>query len=97
MDTETLQRVASIARGAGARVVVDEVYLDALSIVRRPRRSTSTRMLRVTSSLTKAYGLSCLRCGWVLRTPSCRGGCGGSTIFRRGARASGGEVERDSA
>jgi aspartate/methionine/tyrosine aminotransferase len=67
MDTETLHRVASIARGAGARVVVDEVYLDAL-FDRAPPSSfhLDPGCFVVTSSLTKAYGLSGLRCGWVL-------------------------------
>jgi aspartate/methionine/tyrosine aminotransferase len=67
MDTETLQRVGSIARGAGARVVVDEVYLDAL-FEKAPPSSfhLDPGCFVVTSSLTKAYGLSGLRCGWVL-------------------------------
>jgi len=63
---DTLFRVGTIAREAGARVLVDEVYLEAL--YETPPR-TAHRLgpeFVVTSSLTKAYGLSGLRCGWVL-------------------------------
>lgn len=53
----------------GVRVMVDEVYLDA-AFERAPR---SAGLLGdpfiVTSSLTKVYGLSGLRCGWILAEP----------------------------
>src|SRR5258706_2613077 len=65
-DERTLLRVGEIARRTGARVLVDEVYLDAAFDL-RPR--TSLRLGKefiVTNSLTKVYGLSGLRCGWVL-------------------------------
>ena len=67
MDRETLQRVGSIARRVGARVIVDEVYLDAL-FEKAPTSSfhLDPGCFVVTSSLTKAYGLSGLRCGWVV-------------------------------
>jgi len=70
MDAETLRRVGSIARGVGARVVVDEVYLDAL-FEKAPPSSfhLDPGCFVVTSSLTKAYGLSGLRCGWVVADP----------------------------
>jgi aspartate/methionine/tyrosine aminotransferase len=61
-----LREVADIARSVGARLLVDEVYLDAV-YERTPR--TTFRIgpeVMVTSSLTKVYGLSGLRCGWVL-------------------------------
>ena len=66
---DVLFRVARLAREAGARVLVDEVYLEAL--YETPPR-TAHRLgpeFVVTSSLTKAYGLSGLRCGWVLAEP----------------------------
>lgn len=66
---ETLLRVAGLARKVGAKVLVDEVYLDAYS-VERPRSSALLGDdFIVTSSLTKVYGLSGLRCGWVLAGP----------------------------
>jgi hypothetical protein len=64
-----LREVADIARSVGARLLVDEVYLDAV-YERTPR--TAFRIgpeALVTSSLTKVYGLSGLRCGWVLAAP----------------------------
>jgi aspartate/methionine/tyrosine aminotransferase len=66
---ETLFRLGEIAREAGARVLVDEVYLEAL-YASPPR--TAHRLgpeFIATSSLTKGYGLSGLRCGWVLAEP----------------------------
>ena len=64
-----LREVADIARSVGARLLVDEVYLDA---VYRDTPPTAFRMgpeVLVTNSLTKVYGLSGLRCGWVLAEP----------------------------
>jgi aspartate/methionine/tyrosine aminotransferase len=70
IDTETLRRVGEIARGAGARVLVDEVYLDCLFENAPPSSfHLDPGCFVVTSSLTKAYGLSGLRCGWVLADP----------------------------
>ena len=68
-DEDTLRAVGEIARRAGARVLVDEVYLDAVF----PLAPRSAALLGpefvVTSSLTKVYGLSGLRCGWILAEP----------------------------
>ena len=64
-----LREVGDLARSVGARVLVDEVYLD-LAFSRQPRSSFHLGpQFVVTSSLTKAYGLSGLRCGWVLAEP----------------------------
>jgi len=50
----------------GLRVLVDEVYLDAV-YENTPRTSFHLGpQFVVTSSLTKIYGVSGLRCGWVL-------------------------------
>jgi len=64
-----LREVADLAAGAGARLLVDEVYLDAV-YEGTPRTSfhLGPRVI-VTSSLTKIYGLSGLRCGWILAPP----------------------------
>lgn len=51
----------------GARVLIDEVYLDAAT----PGKS-AVRLgpeFVVTNSLTKVYGLSGLRCGWIVAEP----------------------------
>jgi aspartate/methionine/tyrosine aminotransferase len=69
IDEATLRAVGDIARKNGARVLVDEVYLEAL-YDRRPRPAIHLgEHFLVTSSLTKAFGLSGLRCGWVLANP----------------------------
>jgi len=69
IDTETLGKIGDIARTAGARVLVDEVYLEAIFENRPPSAFHLGNHFIVTSSLTKAYGLSGLRCGWILAEP----------------------------
>lgn len=68
-DETTLRAVGEIAANAGARVLVDEVYLELL--FERPQRSAFHlgEQFLITNSLTKAYGLSGLRCGWILCEP----------------------------
>src|SRR5215471_2008717 len=64
-----LQEIGDIARSVGAFVLVDEVYLDA---VYKDTPRTSFHLgpeFVVTSSLTKVYGVSGLRCGWILAQP----------------------------
>ncbi|MFZ0759192.1 MAG: aminotransferase class I/II-fold pyridoxal phosphate-dependent enzyme [Candidatus Sulfotelmatobacter sp.] len=68
-EDSTMRRVGEMAAAVGARVLVDEVYLETL--FDRPWRSAfhlGTNFV-VTSSLTKAYGLSGIRCGWILARP----------------------------
>jgi aspartate/methionine/tyrosine aminotransferase len=69
LEEEMLRQIGEIARSVGARVLVDEVYLELL--FDRPQRSAFHlgEHFMVTSSLTKAYGLSGLRCGWILAAP----------------------------
>jgi aspartate/methionine/tyrosine aminotransferase len=68
---ETLRAVGEIAGSVGARVLVDEVYREALAVLGRPTRSAFHLgpQFIATSSLTKAYGLGGLRCGWALADP----------------------------
>src|SRR5205809_735484 len=64
-----LREIGDIARSSGALVLVDEVYLDAV-YDGTPRTSFHHGSeFVVTSSLTKVYGVSGLRCGWVLARP----------------------------
>ena len=64
-----LREVGEIARSVGALVLVDEVYLDAV-YEDTPRTSFHLGPeFVVTSSLTKVYGVSGLRCGWILARP----------------------------
>lgn len=66
---ETIRAIGELARRAGGHLLVDEVYLEML-FDSAPLSSFSLgENFVVTSSLTKAYGLSGLRCGWILASP----------------------------
>jgi aspartate/methionine/tyrosine aminotransferase len=63
-----LKAIGIIAERNGAHVLVDEVYLDSAV----PPQGTSALLdprFVVTGSLTKVYGLSGLRCGWIFAEP----------------------------
>jgi aspartate/methionine/tyrosine aminotransferase len=65
IDEATIEEIGSL----GVRVMVDEVYLDA-AFEQAPRSAgLMGDQFIVTSSLTKVYGLSGLRCGWILAEP----------------------------
>jgi aspartate/methionine/tyrosine aminotransferase len=66
----TLREIAVLARKSDAYVLVDEVYREML-FETGPQSAFSVDPERflITNSLTKAYGLSGLRCGWVLAQP----------------------------
>lgn len=69
IEDATLKMIGEIARGVGARVLVDEVYIETL-FEASPRTSFHLgNEFVVTSSLTKAFGLSGLRCGWIFAEP----------------------------
>jgi aspartate/methionine/tyrosine aminotransferase len=63
-----LNELAEIARDAGARVLVDEVYLECMYSGRSSAIHQGSHFI-CTSSLTKAYGLGGLRCGWIVAEP----------------------------
>ena len=71
----TLQKMIAIARRHGMYVMVDEVYRE-MRFEASPESAfhIDPERILVTNSLTKAYGLSGLRCGWVLapRDVACR-------------------------
>jgi aspartate/methionine/tyrosine aminotransferase len=69
IDIDTLKQIGELARSVGARVLVDEVYLEAIFDDARPYSFPLGPEFVTTSSLTKAYGLSGLRCGWILAEP----------------------------
>ena len=56
------------AKRVGARILVDEVYLDSAVPPRRSAIHLGPEFV-CTNSLTKVYGLSGLRCGWILAEP----------------------------
>jgi aspartate/methionine/tyrosine aminotransferase len=68
-DGNTLRAIGDIASRVGARVLVDEVYLETLFGNQAPTALHLGKEFVVTNSLTKAYGLSGLRCGWILAEP----------------------------
>jgi aspartate/methionine/tyrosine aminotransferase len=72
-DPEALEAIGQIARAHGAHVLLDEVYLDiAQTSAEGPAVEADRTFARrgdvfvCTNSLTKSYGLSGLRCGWIL-------------------------------
>ena len=68
-DPAALDEIGTIAERAGARVIVDEVYKDVTGD-RTPPAAARGEVFVTTSSLTKSYGLSSLRAGWVIASPS---------------------------
>ncbi|MGQ0660128.1 aminotransferase class I/II-fold pyridoxal phosphate-dependent enzyme, partial [Sphingosinicella sp.] len=67
-DETVLREIGDIAERADAFVLIDEVYLPAALPAQRSAAHLGERFV-VTSSLTKCYGLSGLRCGWILAAP----------------------------
>ncbi|HYL86678.1 MAG TPA: aminotransferase class I/II-fold pyridoxal phosphate-dependent enzyme [Candidatus Angelobacter sp.] len=77
LSAETLLAIGKLAHRSAARVLIDEVYLEMLFGQAAPFcfpignsiAGTNENPFIVTTSLTKVYGLSGLRCGWILATP----------------------------
>lgn len=65
---DVLREIGVLARERGARVLIDEVYLDSAVPPRRSAAHLGPEFV-CTNSLTKVYGLSGLRCGWILAEP----------------------------
>ncbi len=66
---ETLAAVGEAVEKVGARVLVDEVYLESVHGRELAPAARISPTFISTSSLTKAYGLSGLRAGWALAAP----------------------------
>lgn len=77
LPATTLRSIGEMAHRIGAHVLVDEVYLEMLFDNATPScfsvgqslGSAGDNPFIATNSLTKVYGLSGLRCGWVLAAP----------------------------
>ncbi|MGE0132380.1 MAG: pyridoxal phosphate-dependent aminotransferase [Blastocatellales bacterium] len=69
IDQAAIKQIGELARNAGARVLVDEVYRDILFEDAPPVAASLGSQFITTSSLTKSYGLNGLRCGWILCEP----------------------------
>jgi aspartate/methionine/tyrosine aminotransferase len=70
VSDSVLREIAQLAQKSAAYVMVDEVYREML-FESEPRSAFHIDPERfvITNSLTKAYGLSGLRCGWLLAPP----------------------------
>jgi aspartate/methionine/tyrosine aminotransferase len=69
---DVIEQIGIMAEAIGARVLVDEVYAEAQHDD-APVPMPAARLGPVfvtTNSLTKAYGLAGLRCGWIIATPA---------------------------
>lgn len=70
IDDEVMKEVAHLARKSGAFVLVDEVYREMLfADSGQTAFHLDPERFLITNSLTKGYGLSGLRCGWILAPP----------------------------
>jgi aspartate/methionine/tyrosine aminotransferase len=76
-DPAALEAIGEIARAHGAYVLIDEVYFDLAAAMSAREHATVQRTFAgggdpfvCTNSLTKSYGLSGLRCGWILSSPA---------------------------
>ena len=77
IPAETLRAIGKMAQRSGAHVLVDEVYLEMIFehtpascfSLGHALAPTDDNPFIVTNSLTKVYGLSGLRCGWIVAAP----------------------------
>jgi aspartate/methionine/tyrosine aminotransferase len=69
---DAIEQIGVMAEAIGARVLVDEVYAEAQhdeAPLPMPA-ATFGDVFVTTNSLTKAYGLAGLRCGWIIASPA---------------------------
>jgi aspartate/methionine/tyrosine aminotransferase len=68
LEESELRAIGDRAKSVGARVLVDEVYLECMYEKTQSAFHYGDEFV-CTGSLTKAYGLSGLRCGWIVAGP----------------------------
>jgi len=68
--SSNLRGLAELAERHGFHVLVDEVYRDTVFVGSPPSAAHAGDRFVATSSLTKAYGLASLRCGWAVASPA---------------------------
>ncbi len=69
-DAGALGEIVALAARRGVHVLLDEVYLEACFAAEARSAFHLGDNVIATGSLTKAYGLSGLRCGWILAAPA---------------------------
>lgn len=69
-DRASLRAVEALADAVGAKVLVDEVYLDALSGVDTSPAATLGEAFISVNSFSKSFGLPGLRLGWMVADPA---------------------------
>lgn len=69
-SSASLSALGALGEARGFHVLVDEVYLDTLHDGKPAPAATLSPAFVSTNSLTKAYGLASLRCGWTLASPA---------------------------
>jgi aspartate/methionine/tyrosine aminotransferase len=69
LDAATLAGIAALAAARGVDVIVDEVYREYAHAPATTAAHVAPNVIAI-NSLTKVYGLSGLRCGWILADPS---------------------------
>jgi aspartate/methionine/tyrosine aminotransferase len=72
---DAIEQIGVMAEAIGARVLVDEVYAEAQhdDDPTPVPAATFGDVFVSTNSLTKAYGLAGLRCGWIMASPAISG------------------------
>jgi aspartate/methionine/tyrosine aminotransferase len=66
----TIRAIGEVAESVGARVLVDEVYLETAFDDSPRHAATISDTFISTNSLTKTFGLAGLRCGWAIASPA---------------------------
>lgn len=68
-DPWTLMAIADLAEATRTKVLVDEVYLEAVAGLDTTPAATRNDVFVTVNSLTKSFGLAGLRLGWALADP----------------------------
>lgn len=66
ITNDALATLGKIAKNYNAKILIDEVYLETYYDERPPVAASLGDAFITTSSLTKAFGLDGLRCGWII-------------------------------
>lgn len=68
LEDEWLRDIAAMAQKFKIKVLVDEIFHDFVEEKQQPAATLNDSFISI-NSLSKVYGLSMLRCGWILASP----------------------------